>query len=176
MVTNHSRTGTGYGILTDSYRTGKFCAIFNCSTKEATFNTTLTKINIGFLTTSAIPSLGIFTNSNVTGLFVIKEQTLTLTDSYIFVIRCRISSHRRSHACTGHNTCCNQHCQQLFGRAAFSSMAFCHFGNNDICVARFTPNYFEYFVHKKHLTHKYYYLYTVRNTCHVWKQVKQLFQ
>ena len=27
-------------------------------------------------------------------------------------IRCR-SSHRRSHACTGHNTCCNQHCQQL---------------------------------------------------------------
>ena len=94
-------------------------------------------------------------------------------------IRCQIYSifsHNRRYACTGHYTCSNQHCQQLFGRAAFSSMAFCHFGNNDICVARFTPNYFEYFVHKKHLTHKYYYLYTVRNTCHVWKQVKQLFQ
>ena len=94
-------------------------------------------------------------------------------------IRCQIYSifsHNRRYACTGHYTCSNQHCQQFFSRAAFSSMAFCHFGNNDICVARFTPNYFEYFVHKKHLTHKYYYLYTARNTCHVWKQVKQLFQ
>ena len=64
-------------------------------------------------------------------------------------IRCRISSHRRSHACTGHNTCCNQHCQQLFGRAAFTAMIFCDFGDNNICVARLTPNYFKYFVHKK---------------------------
>ena len=29
--------------------------------------------------------------------------------TFVSVIRCRISSHRRSHACTGHNTCCNQH-------------------------------------------------------------------
>ena len=94
--------------------------------------------------------------------------------AFVSVIRCRISSHRRSHACTGHNTCCNQHCQQLFGRAAFTAMIFCDFGDNNICVARLTPNYFKYFVHKKFLPHKYYYLYTVRDTCHVWKQVKQL--
>ena len=81
-------------------------------------------------------------------------------------IRCR-SSHRRSHACTGHNTCCNQHCQQLFGRAAFTAMIFCDFGDNNICVARLTSNYFKYFVHKEFLPHKYYYLYTVRDTCHV---------
>ena len=64
------------------------------------------------------------------------------------------SSHRRSHARTGHNTCCNQHCQQLFGRAAFTAMIFCDFGDNNICVARLTPNYFEYFVHQKFLPHK----------------------
>ena len=63
-------------------------------------------------------------------------------------------SHRRSHACAGHNTCCNQHCQQLFGRAAFTAMIFCDFGDNNICVARLTPNYFEYFVHQKFLPHK----------------------
>ena len=67
---------------------------------------------------------------------------------------CRIISHCRSHACTGHNTCCNQHCQQLFGRAAFTAMIFCDFGDNNVCVARLTPNYFEYFVHQKFLPHK----------------------
>ena len=56
-------------------------------------------------------------------------------------------SHCRSHACTGHNTCCNQHCQQLFRRAAFTAMIFRDFGDNNVCVARLTPNYFEYFVH-----------------------------
>ena len=74
--------------------------------------------------------------------------------TFVSVIRCRIISHRRSHACTGHNTCCNQHCQQLFGRAAFTAMIFCDFGDNNICVARLTPNYFEYFVHQKFLPHK----------------------
>ena len=59
----------------------------------------------------------------------------------------RISSHRRSHACTGHHTCCNQHCQQLFRRAAFTAMIFRDFGHNNVCVARLTPNYFEYLVH-----------------------------
>ena len=68
-------------------------------------------------------------------------------------------SHRRSHACTGHNTCCNQHCQQLFGRAAFTAMIFCNFGDNNVCVARLTPNYFKNFVHQKFLPHKYYYIY-----------------
>ena len=156
-------------------------------------NTALTKVHIILMRTNidilafviaTIPSISFLANSNITGnrliainiIIVISISASTTTNSYIFIIRCRISSHRRRYACTGHYTCSNQHCQQLFGRAAFSSMAFCHFGNNDICVARFTPNYFEYFVHKKHLTHKYYYLYTVRNTCHVWKQVKQLFQ
>ena len=62
-------------------------------------------------------------------------------------IRCR-SSHRRSHACTGHNTCCNQHCQQLFGRATFAAMILRDFGDNNVCVARFAPNYFKNFVHK----------------------------
>ena len=181
MVTNHSRTGTSYGILTDSYRTGKFGAINYFSTirytpKRLDFCAALTKIHQSFLKAIAIPSQCFFTNSNVTGLSYIRRRNCTLTDGYIFVIRCRIISHCRSHACTGHHTRCNQHCQQLFGRAAFTAMIFCDFGDNDICVARLTPNYFEYFVHKKHLTHKYYYLYTVRNTCHVWKQVKQLFQ
>ena len=103
------------------------------------------------------------------------SNVVTCGNSTVFECFCwRISSHRRSHACTGHNTCCNQHCQQLFGRAAFTAMIFCNFGDNNICVARLTPNYFEYFVHQKFLPHKYYYLYTVRDTCHVWKQVKQL--
>ena len=87
-------------------------------------------------------------------------------------IRCR-SSHRRSHACTGHNTCCNQHCQQLFGRAAFTAMIFCDFGNNNISVACFAPNYFKNFVHQKFLPYKYI-LYNVRSTRCVWEQVKQL--
>ena len=105
---------------------------------------------------------------------VFRVQGVGLNGVCIYItIRCR-SSHRRSHACTGHNTCCNQHCQQLFGRAAFTAMIFCNFGDNNICVARLTPNYFEYFVHQKFLPHKYYYLYTIRDTCHVWKQVKQL--
>ena len=103
------------------------------------------------------------------------SNVVTCGNSIMFECFCwRISSHRRSHTCTGHNTCCNQHCQQLFGRAAFTAMIFCDFGDNNICVACLTPNYFEYFVHPKFLPHKYYYLYTVRDTCHVWKQVKQL--
>ena len=93
--------------------------------------------------------------------------------TFVSVIRCRISSHRRSHACTGHNTCCNQHCQQLFGRAAFTAMIFCDFGDNNISVACFAPNYFKNFVHKKFLPHKYI-LYNVHSTWRVWKQVKQL--
>ena len=103
------------------------------------------------------------------------SNVVTCGNSIMFECFCwRISSHRRSHTCTGHNTCCNQHCQQLFGRAAFTAMIFCDFGDNNICVACLTPNYFEYFVHQKFLPHKYYYLYTIRDTCHVWKQVKQL--
>ena len=82
----------------------------------------------------------------------------TFTNFNLGIIRCRITSHRRSHACTGHNTCCNQHCQQFFGGAAFCAMVFSHFRNNDICVASFTPNYFKNFVHQKFLPHKYYYL------------------
>ena len=77
------------------------------------------------------------------------SNVVTCGNSTVFECFCwRISSHRRSHACTGHNTCCNQHCQQLFGRAAFTAMIFCDFGDNNICVARLTPNYFKYFVHQ----------------------------
>ena len=56
---------------------------------------------------------------------------------------------RRQHvkACTGHYTCCNQHCQQLFGRAAFAAMIFRDFRNNNVCVACFIPDYFVYFIH-----------------------------
>lgn len=93
--------------------------------------------------------------------------------TFVSVIRCRISSHRRSHACTGHNTCCNQHCQQLFGRAAFTAMIFCDFGDNNISVACFAPNYFKNFVHQKFLPYKYI-LYNVLSTRCVWEQVKQL--
>ena len=93
--------------------------------------------------------------------------------TFVSVIRCRISSHRRSHACTGHNTCCNQHCQQLLVTAAFTAMIFCDFGNNNISVACFAPNYFKNFVHQKFLLYKYI-LYNVRSTRCVWEQVKQL--
>ena len=153
MVANHSGTGTGYGVFTDSYRTGKFSAINDFSTIRKTKNSldfcaALTKINIGFLKAIAIPSQCFFTNSNVTGLSYIRRRNCTLTDGYIFVIRCRISSHRRSHACTGHHTCCNQHCQQLFGRAAFTAMIFRNFGDNNVSIACFTPNYLKYFVHQ----------------------------
>ena len=98
--------------------------------------------NIIFLATVFIEA---FSYSNI----------ITIGNSTVFECFCwRISSHRRSHACTGHNTCCNQHCQQFFGRAAFTAMIFCDFGDNNICVARLTPNYFEYFVHQKFLPHK----------------------
>ena len=56
------------------------------------------------------------------------SNVVTCGNSTVFECFCwRISSHRRSHACTGHNTCCNQHCQQLFGRAAFTAMIFLQF-------------------------------------------------
>ena len=77
------------------------------------------------------------------------SNVVTCGNSTVFECFCwRISSHRRSHACTGHNTCCNQHCQQLFSGAAFGSMAFCHFGNNYIRITRFTPDNLKYLVHK----------------------------
>ena len=42
------------------------------------------------------------------------SNVVTCGNSTVFECFCwRINSHRRSHACTGHNTCCNQHCQQL---------------------------------------------------------------
>lgn len=65
----------------------------------------------------------------------------------IRVIRFRASSHRRSHACTGHHTRCNQHCQQLFGRAAFAASILRDFRNNNVSIACFVPNYFKYLVH-----------------------------
>ena len=91
--------------------------------------------NFVFLATVFI---GVFGYSNIS----------TIGNSTVFECFCwRISSHRRSHACTGHNTCCNQHCQQLFSGAAFAAMIFRNFRNNNVCVARLTPNYFEYLVH-----------------------------
>ena len=182
MVANHSGTGTGYGVFTDSYRTGKLSAINYVSTirytpKRLDFCAALTKIHQSFLKAIAIPSQCFFTDSNVTCLSYIRRRNCTLTNGYIFINRnirtffnvnfsiffyvnfgifCNINgsacinigrSHCRSHACTGHNTCCNQHCQQLFRRAAFTAMIFRDFGDNNVCVARLTPNYFEYFVH-----------------------------
>ena len=95
----------------------------------------VSQVNIIFLATVRIIFWGY---SNV----------VTCGNSTVFECFCwRISSHRRSHACTGHNTCCNQHCQQLFRRAAFTAMIFCDFGHNNVCVARLTPNYFKYLVH-----------------------------
>ena len=91
--------------------------------------------NFVFLATVFI---GVFGYSNIS----------TIGNSTVFECFCwRISSHRRSHACTGHNTCCNQHCQQFFSGAAFAAMIFRNFRNNNVCVARLTPNYFEYLVH-----------------------------
>ena len=106
------------------------------------------KINIVF-------QVNIIFFATVRIIFLGYSNVVTCGNSTVFECFCwRISSHRRSHACTGHNTCCNQHCQQLFGRAAFTAMIFCNFGDNNICVARLTPNYFEYFVHQKFLPHK----------------------
>ena len=77
------------------------------------------------------------------------SNVVTCGNSTVFECFCwRISSHRRSHACTGHNTCCNQHCQQFFSGAAFGSMAFCHFGNNYIRITRFTPDNLKYLIHE----------------------------
>ena len=91
MVANHSGTGTGYGVFTDSYRTGKFSAILNCNVilKETRSNcsTTLSEIHIAFLKAIAIPSLGIFTNSNVTCLSYRRRRNCTLTNGYIFINR-----------------------------------------------------------------------------------------
>ena len=100
------------------------------------------KINIVF-------QVNIIFLATVRIIFWSYSNVVTCGNSTVFECFCwRISSHRRSHTCTGHNTCCNQHCQQLFGRAAFTAMIFCDFGDNNICVACLTPNYFEYFVHQ----------------------------
>ena len=63
------------------------------------------------------------------------------------VIRCQVCRHGRRHACAGHHSCRNQHCQQLFGRAAFATHVFGDFGHYNVSVARLTPNYLKYFVH-----------------------------
>ena len=63
------------------------------------------------------------------------------------VIRCQVFRHGRRHACAGHHSCRNQHCQQLFGRAAFATHVFGDFGHYNVSVARLTPNYLKYFVH-----------------------------
>ena len=92
--------------------------------------------NFVFLATVFI---GVFGYSNIS----------TIGNSTVFECFCwRISSHRRSHACTGHNTCCNQHCQQFFSGAAFAAMIFRNFRNNNVCVACFTPDNLKYLVHK----------------------------
>ena len=92
MVTNHSGTGTGYGVFTDSYRTGKLSAINYFSTirytpKRLDFCSALTKIHQSFLKAIAIPSQCFFTNSNVTSLSYIRRRHCTITHSYIFINR-----------------------------------------------------------------------------------------
>ena len=88
--------------------------------------------------------LSIIANCNT----ALTASTCTVASFNLIIFRCQISSHRRRYACTGHYTCSNQHCQQLFRRAAFTAMIFRDFGDNNVCVARLTPNYFEYFVHQ----------------------------
>ena len=172
MIAKHNRTCTCYRIFTDSNRAGYFFTVFHFIVRYRNnavfpiyycFYSTLAKIQQIFFRADSsifiiisiftIPSMRIRTNSNITA-YGLSANTIpnrnmcTLTNGYVQIIRCRISSHRRSHACTGHNTCCNQHCQQLFRRAAFTAMIFRYFGDNNVCVARLTPNYFEYFVHQ----------------------------
>ena len=176
MIAKHNRTCTCYRIFADSNRTGYFRTVyyFIVSFLYRTifprityrFYCTLTKIHHVFFSANSrsnktlavfirvfsIPGMCIRTNSNIT-VYVLSCRTIpnrnmcTLTNGYVQIIRCRITSHRRSHACTGHNTCCNQHCQQLFRRAAFTAMIFRDFGHNNVCAACITPNYFEYFIH-----------------------------
>ena len=70
---------------------------------------------------------------------------------------------RRQHvkACTGHHTCCNQHCQQLFGGAAFAAMILRDFRNNNVSIACFVPNDFKYLVHATFLQKTFYiYIFT----------------
>ena len=63
----------------------------------------------------------------------------------------RFSRHRLCRqyikACTGHHTRSNQHCQQLFGRAAFAASILRDFRNNNVSIASFVPNDFKYLVH-----------------------------
>ena len=162
MIAKHNRACTCYRIFTDSNRAGYFRTIFHFIPEPTSGSyATLAKIQqVFFRADSAfatiriftIPGMRIRTNSNI-AVYVLSGNTIpnrnicTLTKGYVQIIRCRITSHRRSHACTGHNTCSNQHCQQLFRRAAFAAMIFCDFGHNNVCVARLTPNYFEYFIH-----------------------------
>ena len=169
MITKHNRACTCYRIFTDSNRAGYFgtvgyfILIRNTKDRLCSNYATLAKIQQIFfradsgifipISVFTIPSMRIRTNGNITA-YGLSANTIpnrnmcTLTNGYVQIIRCRISSHRRSHACTSHNTCCNQHCQQLFRRAAFTAMIFRDFRHNNVCVARLTPNYFEYFVHQ----------------------------
>ena len=168
MIAKHNRACACYCIFTDSNRTGYFGTVCyfifirNAKKRLCSNYATLAKIQqIFFRADSTFATIRIFTipgmrirsNSNITG-YVLSCNTIpnrnmcTLTNGYVQIIRCRITSHCRCHACTGHHTCCNQHCQQLFGGAAFTAMIFRDFGHNNVCVARLTPNYFEYFVHQ----------------------------
>ena len=105
-------------------------------------------VSISFKSNIVIQSNFVFLATVFIGVFGYSNIS-TIGNSTVFECFCwRISSHRRSHACTGHNTCCNQHCQQFFSGAAFAAMIFRNFRNNNVCVACFTPDNLKYLVHK----------------------------
>ena len=159
---------TGYFILY-ACKLGVFSVISLVAAADCHYGAACIFVIISIFT---IPGMRILTNSNITA-YGLSANTIpnrnmcTLTNGYVQIIRCRISSHRRSHACTGHHTCCNQHCQQLFGRAAFAAMIFRNFGDNNVSVARLTPITLNtlFIKNSSHINNIIYILYVTPATC-----------
>ena len=113
-------------------------------------------IFIGCIIDILMPINRLFLSINQISFFITKRNIL---------IPSRFSRRRlrRQHvkACTGHHTRCNQHCQQLFSRAAFAASILRDFRNNNVSIACFVPNDFKYLVHTTFLqTFFYIYLFT----------------
>ena len=117
---------------------------FRIIANNSTFRTSCLSVTTNSSCITRRTCFTISTNSNTFRSF----SRCTTANLNFCIFRCQISSHSRCYTRTGHYTCSNQHCQQFFSGAAFSSMAFCHFGNNHISITRFTPDNLKDLVHK----------------------------
>ena len=75
--------------------------------------------------------------------------TCILAHFNLSILGCRVSCHCRNDTCASHHACSNQHCQQLFGRTAFTAHVFGHFGYHNVGITGFTPDNLIDLIHTK---------------------------